>query len=418
MVHALTQAIRAGIKMTSSKFTSDRINRIQPSPTVAANALVTELRNAGRDIVNMTIGEPDFDTPMHIVDAAVLAIAKGETHYTPSNGTVKLREAISLKLSRDNGLSYQPDEIVAGNGGKHIISSAFSATLNAGDEVVIHAPYWVSYPDLAVLNDAQPVIIPGNEENRFLVSPTELRNALSSKTKWVVLNYPNNPSGAVYSGVELELIAEVLRDYPHVLIMLDEIYEHFVYGENRHVSLAAVAPDLKERILIVNGASKGYAMTGWRLGYGAGPKWMIQALTKLISQTATCTSSVSQAAAIAAFRGEQKPVHDMLAIYETRRELICNQLKEINGISFIPPAGAFYLYVNISQLLGRTKPDGTKLNTDDDVVEFLLKEGGVATVSGKAYGMSPFIRISFASSSEVIEEGCLRIKETLKKLFK
>ncbi|WP_409076576.1 pyridoxal phosphate-dependent aminotransferase (plasmid) [Pantoea sp. C3] len=399
--------------MTTKNLTSDRINRIKPSPSVAANALVNELRAAGHDIINFTIGEPDFDTPTHIIEAATQDMHSGDTHYTPSNGTRALREAITIKLKRDNGLDYSIQEVVCGNGGKHIISSAFGATLNAGNEVIIHAPYWVSYPDLALLNEAVPVIIAGKEELGFKVSPEEIRQAVTNRTKWVILNYPNNPSGVVYNAAELNEIAAVLRDFPDVLIMLDEIYEHFVYEKSVHISLAEVAPDLKDRILIINGALKGYAMTGWRLGYGVGPEWLISAMTKLISQTATCSSSVSQAGAVVAFAGDQRPVKEMCAVYETRRRAICDHLCEVEDISFIPPSGAFYLYINVSKLLNKKTHNGHILHNDDDVVEYLLREGGVATVSGKAYGMSPYIRVSFASSLPVIEEGCIRFKTLL-----
>ncbi|MEC5344332.1 pyridoxal phosphate-dependent aminotransferase [Brenneria populi] len=402
--------------MVNKKQISGRLNRIKPSPSIAANDLVNKLRSEGKDIINFTIGEPDFDTPDHIVAAAIAAMKNGETHYTPAGGTLALRKAVSEKLSRDNRLDYSPDEIVCGCGGKHIIFHAFASTLNEQDEVVIHAPYWVSYPDLAILNEAFPVIIEGREEDNFKLTPQDLEKALTANTKWVVLNYPNNPSGVIYTEEELLALAEVLRKYPNVLIMLDEIYEYFVYPENRHISLAKVAPDLRDRILIINGVSKGYAMTGWRLGYGAGPQWLIAAIGKLISQTTTCPSSVSQAAAAAALSGDQAPVRRMLEIYQQRRDRISERLGDVPGLRFAPPAGAFYLFPDVSGLLGKITPAGEKINSDDDVVRYLLQEGGVATVGGRAYGLSPYIRISFASSLEVIEEGCERIKRALAKL--
>lgn len=395
---------------------SQRLQRIKPSPSIAANELVTRLRAEGKDIINFTIGEPDFGTPAHIIQAAITAMKNGDTHYTPANGTLALRQAICQKLKRDNQLDYDISEIVCGSGGKPIIFHAFAATLNARDEVIIPAPYWVSYPDLAVLNEAFPIIIEGDKSNGFKLSPAELAAKITPATRWVVINYPNNPSGAVYRREELEELAVVLRKHPQVLIMLDEIYEHFVYDAHRHISLAQVAPDLKARILIVNGASKGYAMTGWRLGYGAGPAWLIAGMTKLISQTTTCPSSVSQAAAVAAFSGDQAPVRAMLDIYAKRRQRIVELLGQVTGFDFTPPQGAFYLFANVSGLLGKTTPQGKRLNDDDDVVEYLLCEGGVATVGGKAYGMSPFIRISFASAMTVIEEGCRRIRDAVEKL--
>ncbi|MCU4351278.1 pyridoxal phosphate-dependent aminotransferase [Acinetobacter ursingii] len=402
--------------MNAMNFISQRLQMIKPSPSIAANDLVNKLRAEGKDIINFTIGEPDFDTPEHIMQAAIEAMRKGDTHYTNAAGTVAVRQAISEKLKRDNQLDYSINEIVCGSGGKPLIFHAFAATLDVQDEVIIHAPYWVSYPDLATLNDATPVVIEGRQDNGFKLTAEDLAPAITEKTRWVVLNYPNNPTGAVYSKQELEALAELLRKHPHVLIMLDEIYEFFVYDDYQHISLAQIAPDLKDRILIINGASKGYAMTGWRIGYAAGPEWLIKAMTKLISQTTTCPSSVSQAAAVAAFVGDQQPIYDMLEIYKTRRQRVVELLQQISVFDFEPPQGAFYVFANIAGLIGKTTPQGQVIQSDADVVEYLLREGGVATVSGQAYGMSPFIRLSFASSIEVIEEGCQRIKNAVAKL--
>ncbi|BCX67236.1 pyridoxal phosphate-dependent aminotransferase [Pseudomonas izuensis] len=400
----------------STAFLSDRVLGIQPSPSIAANALVTELRAQGRDIVNFTMGEPDFDTPAHILEAAAAAMRSGDTHYTATNGTLALRRAICQKLERDNGLHYGLDEVVAGCGGKHIIYHALAATLNLGDEVIVHTPYWVSYPDIARLNDAKPVIIPGDQTNGFKLSPEALDQAITPRSKWVILNTPNNPSGAVYSEAELLALAEVLHRHPHVLIMADEIYEQFVYGDARHVSLTRIAPELKPRTLIVNGASKGYAMTGWRLGFGAGPAWLIAAIGKLLSQTTTCPSSVSQAAAVAAFAGDQAPIAGMREVYQHRRDRMLELLQPINGLSFTPPDGAFYVFANVSGLMGKTSDSGEIIRSDSELVAYLLKEHGLATVSGTAYGMSPYIRLSFASSLDVIEEGCHRLKEACLRL--
>lgn len=400
----------------SQQLLSRRVLGIQPSPSIAANALVAKLRAEGKDIVNLTIGEPDLDTPAHILHAANTAMANGDTHYTSTPGTLALREAIIAKLQRDNGLGYDLDEVIAGCGGKHIIYHALAATLNEGDEVIVHTPYWVSYPDIARLNDATPVIIAGSETNGFKLTPAQLRAALTPRTKWVILNTPNNPSGAVYTRAELQDLAEALREHPHVLIMSDEIYEHFVYGTAEHVSFVLAAPDLKERTLLLNGASKGYAMTGWRLGFGAGPKFLIAAIAKLISQTTTCPSSVSQAAAVAAFAGDQAPVREMGRIYIQRRQRMLDLLSEIDGISFTPPDGAFYVYANVSGLIGKQTPAGALIKTDSDLVTFLLEEGGVATVSGAAYGLSPYVRLSFASATDVIEEGCRRFRNACDRL--
>ncbi len=400
----------------SDVFLSQRLLGIKPSPSIAANALVSQLRAQGRDIINFTVGEPDLDTPAHILQAANDAMQAGETHYTGTSGTLALREAIVTKLARDNDLSYSVDEVVAGCGGKHIIYHALAATLNPGDEVIVHTPYWVSYPDIARLNEATPVIIPGDESLGFKLSPDALERAISPRTKWVILNSPNNPSGAVYDEAELIALAEVLRRHPHVLVMSDEIYEHFVFDGARHLSIINLAPDLKPRTLIVNGASKGYAMTGWRLGFGAGPAFLISAIAKLISQTTTCPSSISQAAAVAAFAGDQQPIAEMKAIYRQRRARMLELLKEVPGITCTPPDGAFYSFVNVAGLLGKRTPNGTLITTDSDLVAYLLSETGVATVSGEAYGMSPYIRLSYASAQEVIEEGCRRFKEAAERL--
>lgn len=395
---------------------SHRLNQIKPSPSIAANALVTELRKQGRDIVNFTIGEPDLDTPAHIVEAAIAALHAGDTHYTAAAGTLEVRQAIAEKLKRDNQLDYGLDEIVVGVGGKHIIYHAFAATLNAGDEVIVHAPYWVSYPDIAMLNEGVPVLIEGREDNGFKLRPEDLAKAITACTKWVVLNSPNNPSGAVYSEEELLGLAEVLRQNPHVLVLSDEIYEHFVFGNKRHLSLLNVAPDLRAQTLVLNGASKGYAMTGWRIGFAAGPRILIAGITKLLSQTTTCPTSVSQAAAVAAFAGDQMPVMKMRDIYDARRQVMLGWLSEMTELTCVAPDGAFYVFPNVSGLLGKRTPDGQKIASDNDVVTYLLNEGGVATVSGSAYGMSPYIRLSFATSSETINEGMRRLKQAIEQL--
>ena len=361
----------------SNRFLSERVMSIAPSPSVAANALVAQLRAEGRDIVNFTVGEPDLNTPAHIVEAARKAMETGDTHYTNTLGTPALRKAIVTKLARDNGLEYSIDEVVAGTGGKQVIFEALAATLNPDDEVIVHTPYWVSYPDITKLNGGTPIVIHGNEKNGFKLTPDELQKAITPRTKWVILNSPNNPSGAVYGAAELKALAQVLRDHPHVLIMADEIYEHFVYGDEPYLSFPAAAPDLKDRILIINGASKGYAMTGWRLGFGAGPKWLIAAIGKLLSQSTTCPSSISQAAAVAAFAGDQAPVKAMARLYSSRRDIMLAALQGAQGLTYTVPEGAFYLFVNVQGLLGKTTPAGKTLNTDGDVVQYWLEDAGV-----------------------------------------
>ncbi|MFC3944065.1 pyridoxal phosphate-dependent aminotransferase [Pseudomonas gingeri NCPPB 3146 = LMG 5327] len=393
----------------STALLSRRVLSIAPSPSIAANALVATLRAQGRDIVNFTVGEPDLATSAHIVEAARAAMLAGETHYTNTLGTPALRKAIVTKLQRDNGLEYTVDQVVAAAGGKQIIFEALAATLNPEDEVIVHTPYWVSYPDITKLNGGTPVVVVGHEGNGFKLTPEELETAITARTKWLILNSPNNPSGAVYSLQELQALAQVLRKHPHVLVMADEIYEHFVYTEGGHVSFGNAAPDLKERTLIVNGASKGYAMTGWRLGFGAGPTWLIAAIGKLLSQSTTCPSSISQAAAVAAFAGDQAPVRAMASLYKARRNLMLDLLSAIPSLSCVIPDGAFYVFANVAGLLGRQVPQGWTLRTDADVVRYWLEEAGVATVVGDAYGLSPYVRLSFASGDSVIREGCARL---------
>ncbi|MGY2199685.1 pyridoxal phosphate-dependent aminotransferase [Pseudomonas gingeri] len=393
----------------STALLSRRVLSIAPSPSIAANALVATLRAQGRDIVNFTVGEPDLATSAHIVEAARAAMLAGETHYTNTLGTLALRKAIVTKLQRDNGLEYTVDQVVAAAGGKQIIFEALAATLNPEDEVIVHTPYWVSYPDITKLNGGTPVVVVGHEGNGFKLTPEELETAITARTKWLILNSPNNPSGAVYSLQELQALAQVLRKHPHVLVMADEIYEHFVYTEGGHVSFGNAAPDLKERTLIVNGASKGYAMTGWRLGFGAGPTWLIAAIGKLLSQSTTCPSSISQAAAVAAFAGDQAPVRAMASLYKARRNLMLDLLSAIPGLSCVIPDGAFYVFANVAGLLGRQVPQGWTLRTDADVVRYWLEEAGVATVVGDAYGLSPYVRLSFASGDSLIREGCARL---------
>ncbi|MFF5864410.1 pyridoxal phosphate-dependent aminotransferase [Pseudomonas sp. NPDC012596] len=395
---------------------SERLSSIKPSPSSSANARVGQLRAQGHDIVNLTIGEPDFDTPEHIKQAAVAAMNAGDTHYTPTPGTVQLREAIVEKLQRDNGLTYGVDEIVVGCGGKHVVFHALAATLNPGDEVIIPAPYWVSYPDLVVLHGAQPVIVTGEPHNGLKISAEQLASSITPRTKWVILNSPNNPTGSVYSESELLALARVLEDYPQVLVMADEIYEHFVFGEARHTSIVKVAPQLKARTLIVNGASKGYAMTGWRIGFGAGPAELIQAIVKLLTQTTSCPSSVSQAAAVAAFTGDQAPVAAMSAAYAQRCKVIVEELTDIPGLGFDVPQGAFYVYADVSGAIGKITPQGQRVARDSDLVEHLAEVGGVATVTGAAFGLSPYLRISFAGDEQSIREGCRRIRRTLSAL--
>jgi aspartate aminotransferase len=402
--------------MANKTFFSERINRIKPSPSMAAKALVDKQRAEGRDIIDFTLGEPDLPTPTHVVDAAVAAMLKGETKYTGVSGTPVLRRTIAEKLARDNGLAYVPENIFVGSGGKHVIFHALAATLNAGDEVVIHAPYWVSYPDIVVLNEGTPVIVTGRESEGFKLTPGALEAAITPRTKWVILNTPNNPTGAVYSEAELKALGSVLERYPHVWLMSDEIYEHFVYDDATHVSPVAAMPSLRERSLLVNGASKGYCMTGWRIGYGAGPKQLVNAMATLVTQTTTCPTSISQAAAVAAFGGSQEAPQFAAREYTERGKLMASRLREAPGIDVKDPTGAFYVYPSVAGLIGKTTPNGAKLESDSDVVKYLTEEASVATLDGSSYGVSPYLRLSFATSEQAIEEGCRRIVDACKKL--
>ena len=378
---------------------------------MAAKALVDKLRADGRDIVDFTIGEPDLNTPDHIVEAAIAALRNGETKYTGSNGTPALRRAIAEKLARDNHLSFAPENVVVGSGGKHIIFHALAVTLNAGDEVIIHAPYWVSYPHMVVVNDGVPVIVQGSEADGFKLTPAALEAAITPRTKWLILNSPNNPTGAVYTAEELAALGAVLQRHPHVWVMSDEIYEHFAYGGARHVSALEAMPGVADRCLIVNGASKGYCMTGFRIGFGAGPVKLINAISKLISQTTTCPSAISQAAAIAAFLGTQEAPREAARVFAARGRLMAELLSRAQGVAVHAPRGAFYLYPSVAGLLGKTTPAGVVLDTDQDVVRYFIEAAGVATLDGSVYGVSPYLRLSFATSEQQIREGCRRIVE-------
>lgn len=399
-----------------STLLSSRIGQVRPSPSIAAKARVDALRASGRRIVDFTLGEPDFPTPAHIVQGGVAALLAGQTKYTGSAGTPALREAVARKLRRDNGLTYRVEEIVVGPGAKTLIFNAFAATLEAGDEVVVPAPYWVSYPDMVRLNGGVPVIAPSDAAGGFKLTPGALEAALTPRTRWLVLNTPNNPTGAVYSRRELEGLAAVLRRHPHVWVMTDEIYEHFAYGGARHLSPLAVAADLAPRTLVVNGVSKAYAMTGWRIGYAVGPAALMKALTLLASQTTTCASAMSQAAAVVALDGPQDCVADARALFEGRRDRMVALLDAIPGIDCAAPDGAFYVFPCVAGLLGRTTPAGTRLASDVDVMRHLLDAAGVAVIDGESYGMPAHLRLSFATSIEQIEAGCAAIREAVGQL--
>lgn len=395
---------------------ASRVSRIKSSASVAAAARVRELKAEGRRILDLTVGEPDFDTPEHIKAAALEAIAQGETKYTSVTGTPALQKAILQTLELRTGLHYTPAEITIGGGAKQVIFIAFMASLDAGDEVIVPAPYWVSYPDMVLANEGTPVVVPCGEETGFKLTPEALAAALTPRTKWVILNTPSNPTGAVYSPAELRALADVLAGHPHVYILTDEIYDQIYFGEGRLTSLVEVAPELKDRILAVNGVSKAYAMTGWRLGYAAGPAPLIAAINKLQSQISSCPSSVSQAAAAAALTGDQSFVQDSREIYRSRRDKAVAGLNAIDGLSCTTPEGAFYAYVNCSGVIGKVTPEGQVIANDQDFTLYLLDAASVASIQGSAYGLGPYFRISYATSLDTIEESIAAIDKAVQAL--
>ncbi|AUA55142.1 Aspartate aminotransferase [Achromobacter spanius] len=390
-------------------FLAERARAIKPSPSMAAKTRVDQLRAEGRDIVDFTVGEPDLPTPAHIVQAGIDALNSGDIRYTASAGAKPLLEAVRAKFQRENGLDYGLDELIVGVGAKQLIFTALAATVQAGDEVIIPAPYWVSYPDMVLVNDGTPVVLACPEADGFKLTPQALEQAITPRTKWVLLNTPSNPTGAMYSADELRALGEVLARHPHVWLMTDEIYEHLAYGDARHASPAAVVPALAGRTLTINGVSKAYAMTGWRLGYAGGPKPLIKAMATLISQSTSCVSAISQSAARVALTADQRCVSDAATVFHARRDRIVALLNAVPGIRCPQPQGAFYVYPSVEGLLGKRTPAGRVLESDLDVVMYLLDEAGVAVLDGAAYGLSPYLRLSFATSMENIEEGCRRI---------
>ena len=386
-----------------------RVERIRTSASLAAAARARELSAAGRDILDLTLGEPDFETPRHIKDAAIVAIEAGQTKYTAVNGTPELRRAIIGHVHGRTGIGYGDAEVSVSGGAKQVIYLALAATVDRGDEVIIPAPYWVSYPDMVLANDGKPVIVPCPATDGFLLTPDALDDAIGPRTRWVMLNTPSNPTGAVYSAEQLRALADVLLSHPHVRILTDEIYDAIYFGPDELRSIVSVEPGLADRTVVVNGVSKAYAMTGWRIGYAVGPAGLIAAMNKLQGQISTCPSSISQAAAVAALEGDQSPVHDMVEAYRRRRDLTVELVRTVPGLTVVPPAGAFYLFPHCGALLGQRTRDGKVLRTDEDVVLYLLDAAGVATVQGAAFGLSPHFRISFATSETVLTDAVARI---------
>ena len=393
-----------------------RLARIKPSPTLAVTAKAAELKAQGRNIIGLGAGEPDFDTPDNVKQAAIRAIQRGETKYTAVAGTPALRKAISEKFKRENGLDYPPERITVGCGGKQVIYNVMMATLNAGDEVVIPAPYWVSYPDMVLLAEGTPVFAPCREEDGFKLTPAGLAKAITAKTKWLILNSPSNPSGAAYTREELKALGEVLLKHPQVQILTDDIYEHLVYDGFVFTTLAQVEPKLYDRTLTVNGVAKAYAMTGWRVGYAGGPKPIIDAMNNIQSQSTTHTSSISQAAAAEALGGPQDFIAERNAIFRTRRDMVVELLNGIEGLSCRTPEGAFYVYPCCAGAIGKKTPEGKKIGGDGDFVAYLLEAADVAAVQGEAFGLSPYFRISYATSTEALREACALIKRATEAL--
>jgi aspartate aminotransferase len=391
-------------------FLSQRLARIKPSPTIAVTQKAAELKAAGRDVIGLGAGEPDFDTPPHIIEAAIAAMRRGETRYTAVDGTPALKQAISGKFKRENGLDYQPNQITVGTGGKQVLYNALMATLDPGDEVVIPAPYWVSYPDIVALCEAKPVAVNCPQNNGFKLRPEDLDAAITAKTKWLILNSPSNPTGAGYTAAELKALADVLLKHPHVWVMTDDMYEHLVYDDFRFSTIVEVEPRLYERTLTVNGVSKAYCMTGWRIGYGGGPTPLIKAMATLQSQSTSNPSSISQAAAVAALSGPMDFVPRNNAVFRQRRDLVVDMLNKAKGLHCPRPEGAFYVYPSCAGAIGRTTPRGKRITNDSDFVEYLLEAEGVAVVQGVAFGLSPHFRISYATSTEALTEACTRIQ--------
>jgi len=391
-------------------FLAESLARVKPSATIAVTNMAAELRRAGRDVIGLGAGEPDFDTPENIKQAGIEAIRSGKTKYTAVDGIPELKEAIAAKFKRENGLDYAVGQVSVGTGGKQVLYNALMATLNPGDEVLIPAPYWVSYPDMVLLGGGTPVPVETSLETGFRMTPQTLEAAITPKTKWLIFNSPSNPSGAAYSREEIRALADVLVRHPQVWVMTDDMYEHLVYDGFEFTTIAQVAPELYERTLTINGVSKAYAMTGWRIGYGAGPQELIKAMAKIQSQSTSNPCSVSQWASVEALNGTQDFIPTNAEIFRKRRDLVCSMLNQAAGLSCPVPEGAFYVFPSCAGLIGRKAPSGKVIESDEDFVKELLEAEGVAVVHGSAFGLGPNFRVSYATSEEALEEACTRIQ--------
>ena len=395
---------------------SQRLKKIKPSLTVSINIKANALRAEGRDVLVLAAGEPDFDTPQNICQAAIKAMNEGQTRYVPGKGTPALQQAIVDKFKRDNNLSYNLDEIMVGVGGKHIIYNAMMATLNPGDEVIIPAPFWVSYPDIVMLAEGNPIIVKCDASQDFKITPEQLENNITNKTKWLMLNSPSNPTGAVYSFNELKALSEVLLKHPNVLVLTDDIYEKIIYDDGVFSTIASVEPKMKERTLTLNGVSKAYCMTGWRLGYCGGPREIIAGMNKIQSQSTTSTSSISMAASVEALSGDQEFINLHNIQFKKRRDMVVENLNQIDGINCSIPPGAFYVYPSCEGIIGKKTSAGNTINTDEDFMNFLLESEGIAGVHGEAFGLSPYFRLSYATDEKTLADACNRIERACNNL--
>ena len=395
---------------------AERMSLIKPSPTMAVTKLAAEMKAAGKDVIGLGAGEPDFDTPDHIKNAAITAIKNGETKYTAVDGTPALKKAIVNKFSKDNNIEYNMDEIIVSVGGKQVLYNALMSSINPGDEVIIPSPYWVSYPDMVALAGGIPIIVEGKESNNFKVIPDDIKNKISDKTKWIIINSPSNPTGSSYTKSELEDLGNLLLNHENIFIMSDDIYEKIIYDDFKFYSLAEVVPALKDRILTVNGVSKAYAMTGWRIGYAGGPKELISSMAKLQSQSTSNPSSISQAAALAALEGPEEFLSERNDKFRIRRDMVVDMLNNCNGLSCLKPSGAFYVYPSCSGVIGKALTSGKVIENSIDFSSYLLESEGVAVVPGSAFGADPFFRISYATSDSILEEACNRIRKACEQL--
>ncbi|MBI1215347.1 MAG: aminotransferase class I/II-fold pyridoxal phosphate-dependent enzyme [Alphaproteobacteria bacterium] len=397
-------------------FIAKRLDKIKPSATLALAAKAQELKAQGKDVIGLAVGEPDFETPDHIKAAAKKAMDEGKTRYTPVPGTPELRKAIAAKFKRENNLDYKPEQVIVGTGGKQVLYNAFMATLNPGDEVVMAAPFWLSYPAMVDLAEGTPVFVPTTIEANFKMKPEDLEAAITDKTKWVIINSPSNPTGAAYTAEELKALGEVLKKHPDVWVLTDDIYEHLVYDDFKFATIAEVVPELYDRTLTVNGVSKAYAMTGWRIGYAAGPVDLIKAMSKVQGQSTSNPSSISQAAALAALEGDQEFLHEWRAKFQERRDLVLGLLSKAEGLSCIVPEGAFYVYASCEGAIGKKTPEGKIIENDADFCAYLLEAHNLVVVPGAEFGLSPCFRVSYALSKETLTKACERIQKACSEL--